>query len=325
MIRRFHSFALSMLAIVVLATGSSSAQASKSVKTNAPFGTPNFLPVWTGPGTIQSSNVFQSSTGQIGIGTNTPASTLDVNGGGNFSGSLSASSYLLGGSLFAYGSFNLGNAFFGFSANTSLTGANNTAIGQGALLSDTSGSSNTATGLNALGHNTTGGGNTGTGWGALGFNTAGVGNTAMGNQSLAYVAGSFNTGLGGFAGTPTTVIATATGSGNTFLGNATTYGPTNLNNATAVGSYAEVDASNALVLGSIANVNGCGTEFTPCASTNVGIGTTAPTTTLQVAGGDISTTTAGNGLIVKSPDGSVCARIGIDNSGTIVATSIACP
>ena len=325
MIHRFHSLVSFVVAVGVLASGLSYAQTSKSVKTNSPFGTPNYLPVWTGTSTIQSSNVFQSSTGQIGIGTTSPASTLDVNGSGNFSASVAAASYQLGGRLFAYGSFDLGNAFLGFAANTSVTGANNTAIGQGALFSDTSGPSNTAIGLNALSQNTTGGGNTGTGWGALNFNTAGSGNTAMGNSSLAYVAGSSNTGLGAYAGTPTTVIATATGSGNTFLGNATTYGPTNLNNATAVGAYAEVDASNALVLGSIANVNGCGTEFTPCASTNVGIGTTAPTTTLQVAGGDISTTTGGSGLIVKSPDGNTCARIGIDNSGTIVASAVACP
>lgn len=298
---------------------------SKTVKTNAPYGAANYLPLWTNANTIQNSILFQSTTGEIGIGTQTPAAKLDVNGNGNFSGTVAANGYQLGNTLFAYGSFDLGNALLGFAGNTSMTGANNTAIGQGALLKNTSGNSNTATGLNALSANTTGGGNTGSGWGALGFNQAGVGNTAMGNTSLSYIAGSFNTGLGNYAGTPTTVIATQTGSGNTFLGSGTNYGPTNLINATAVGAYAEVDESNAIVLGSIANVNGCGTEFTPCTNTSVGIGTSAPTTTLQVAGGDISTTTAGTGLIVKSPDGTKCARLGIDNTGAIVAASITCP
>ncbi len=64
---------------------------------------------------------------------------------------------------------------------------------------------------------------------------------------------------------------------------------------------------------------------------NVGIGTMTPAAKLDVAGGinssggDVSTTTAGRGLIVKSPDGTKCARIGINNNGAIVATSVTCP
>jgi hypothetical protein len=51
-----------------------------------------------------------------------------------------------------------------------------------------------------------------------------------------------------------------------------------LNNATAIGAYADVAESNALVLGSISGVNGA------TASTRVGIGTTAPLYTLDVHG-----------------------------------------
>jgi hypothetical protein len=354
MIRNSESLALSTLSLVVLAAGLSYAQTSvattaphpvqfaatderpdqgapaltsKAVKTNSPYGMANYLPLWTSANTIQNSNVFQSTTGNIGVGTTTPAAALDVNGSGMFSGTVAATAYQLGNNLFAYGSFNLGNALLGFAGNSGITGANNTATGSGALLNNGAGVSNTATGYDALGSNITGGGNTADGWGTLTLNTAGFGNTAVGASSMAYITGSYNTGVGFYAGTPTTVIETATGSANTFLGYVTNYGPqTNLSNATAVGAYAEVDASNSMVLGSIANVNGCGTaEFPQCASTNVGIGTTAPTTTLQVAGGDISTTTAGKGLIAKSPDGTKCARIGIDNTGAIVATSITCP
>jgi hypothetical protein len=41
--------------------------------------------------------------------------------------------------------------------------------------------------------------------------------------------------------------------------------------------------------------------------------------------GDVITLAAGKGLIVKSPDASKCARIGIDNSGALAATLISCP
>lgn len=57
---------------------------------------------------------------------------------------------------------------------------------------------------------------------------------------------------------------------------------------------------------------------------NVGIGV-APRAKLHVADGDVYTSTAGNGLIVVSPNGQICKRIGIDNSGAIVAESVSCP
>jgi hypothetical protein len=57
---------------------------------------------------------------------------------------------------------------------------------------------------------------------------------------------------------------------------------------------------------------------------NIGIGV-EPSTKLHVADGDIYTSTPGNGFIVVSPNGLICKRIGIDNSGTIVANSIPCP
>ena len=55
-------------------------------------GTVNFLPLWDTTSDIISSVVFQSGTGataKIGINTATPASTLDVKGGGTFRGTLS--------------------------------------------------------------------------------------------------------------------------------------------------------------------------------------------------------------------------------------------
>ena len=53
-------------------------------------GTINFLPLFSGASTILDSAVFQSATSpfKIGINTTTPATTLDVNGGGTIRGTL---------------------------------------------------------------------------------------------------------------------------------------------------------------------------------------------------------------------------------------------
>ena len=58
---------------------------------------------------------------------------------------------------------------------------------------------------------------------------------------------------------------------------------------------------------------------------NVGIGTPTPAAALQVTAGDVYTSSAGSGIVVKSPNGSVCARIGIDDTGALTTTQIACP
>jgi len=114
--------------------------------------------------------------------------------------------------------------------------------------------------------------------------------------------------------------ANVTGYRNTFLGAYSGPGTsTQLSNATAIGANAVVSASNALVLGSINGVNGAS------ASVNVGIGTSTPATPLHVASGDIYASQVGSGVIVKSPDGTKCARIGIDNNGALSVTSVSCP
>jgi len=78
------------------AIASASAAAASTVQGS---GTLNFLPIWTGTTTIGNSTLFEKS-GRLGIGTTTPATTLDVKGNatirGNASitGTLSASTSL---------------------------------------------------------------------------------------------------------------------------------------------------------------------------------------------------------------------------------------
>ncbi len=57
----------------------------------------------------------------------------------------------------------------------------------------------------------------------------------------------------------------------------------------------------------------------------VGVGTSAPARPLQVATGDVYVSGSGSGIILRSPNGSVCRRITIDNTGALVSTAIACP
>lgn len=117
----------------------------------------------------------------------------------------------------------LGNTAVGFSAltNNQGTGAepgpgdHNTAIGAGALQSNTTGSANTASGYRALSSNTTGGFNTANGQGALVSNTTGTDNTAIGDQALQNnTTGSNNIALGVQAGNNLT-----TGGHNIDIGN----------------------------------------------------------------------------------------------------------
>lgn len=58
---------------------------------------------------------------------------------------------------------------------------------------------------------------------------------------------------------------------------------------------------------------------------NIGIGATNPNAKLQVEGGNIYTSTAGNGLILKSPDGNTCQKVTIPNGGgNLVFTTVTC-
>lgn len=145
------------------------------------------------------------------------------------------------------------------------SGSYSTADGFQALGSNTTGFGNTATGSQALAANTTGSFNTGSGYGALGANTTGLGNTAVGTGSLSWnTTGQYNTAIGSNAGV---------GGQNVHP---------DLKNATAIGAYAEVDESNALVLGTPYFSDNSDPLNPSIKATRIGISTTTPTYQLHI-------------------------------------------
>jgi hypothetical protein len=163
----------------------------------------------------------------------------------------------------------------------------NTSLGTHALGDNPSGSYNTAIGANAIFGDTSGSYNTAIGLNALFFNTTGSANTGIGNQAGNPANGSLLTGMN-----------------NTALGTGATFSTGTLSNATAIGANAEVSESFALVLGSINGVNG------QTVNTYVGIGTTAPRSSLDV---DFSNAgELGPTITLTNPGGGVSAATSLD-------------
>ena len=289
------------------------------------------MQVQRGTGTGITSVDFP--TGNVGIGTTTPAAKLDVAGNINIpqTAGVSAGVITVGGIPFMHACCGgNGNTFVGPNAgNLSTTGTSNTAIGSATLNSNTTGGQNTAAGSQALFFNTGGGNNTAigastlvqnltgnhntaVGYSALTGNSTGTQNTAVGMYALQSSNGADNTGVGFAAGDTNT-----TGSGNTFLGYAADAGSGALSNATAIGAGAVVSQSNSLVLGAT--------------GVNVGIGTATPQDRLQVVGGDIFTgdiphgyNTGSDSVFVANNDGNVYNSLRMDgfaNNLYLVAAS----
>lgn len=199
----------------------------------------------------------------------------------------------------------------------SVTSQWNVAIGDSAAVNLAFGANNVVMGAWAFKDHVSGNRNTAIGNFALGESTNGDENTALGENSLANTNNNLNTGIGKNAG-----LTNFSGTNNTFLGGFADAGLNNLTNATAIGFRSRVDASNALVLGSINGINGA------TASTNVGIGTTNPLTTLDVNGGIrtrysgsvILTVTAGFNLALVSVIPALPA--GWDFTNTMVLVSV---
>ena len=121
----------------------------------------------------------------------------------------------------------------------SASGPKLTALGIGALFSNTDGIVNTAVGHNALYLNTTGSDNTAVGHSALERNTTGEMNTAIGYKALStLMTGSYNIGLGAEAS-----MSTRYGNHNIAIGNATLQANINGSHNIALGYKALNDNS----------------------------------------------------------------------------------
>jgi hypothetical protein len=199
----------------------------------------------------------------------------------NISGNGTAGGMLSGNVVNATTQYNLNG-----SRILSNPGQENLFAGAGAGTVNTTGAQNTLVGDSAGASNTTGNANAFFGKSAGALTTMGSGNAF------------FGVGAG---------VLNTTGIGNVILGDNAEVGAGDLTNATAIGFLARVDASNSLVLGSIANVNGA------TADTKVGIGTTAPKQKLHVKGqglftADAATFDPGDGV-------GPAIRIGFDSAG----------
>ena len=196
-------------------------------------GTKDYVPLWLSSTALGNSKLFQSSAGNVGVGTKTPVATLDVKGAVN-----AATSYNLGGTAFAYGSYANQSAFLGFAGNSTTSGTGITATGVGALQANTTGYGNTACGAYALYHNTTASENTACGYEALYSNTVETGNQAQDNTAYGYQAlysntyGIENTASGAYA------LYSNTGNDNTAIGYTALRSNTTGNGNVAIGIVA---------------------------------------------------------------------------------------
>jgi hypothetical protein len=163
------------------------------------------------------------------------------------------------------GTNNTASGYYALYSNT--TGTYNTASGHAALYSNTTGSGNTASGHAALYSNTTGNFNTASGNGALYLNTTGTNNTASGSGALrSNTTGNYNTASGHYA-----LRYNTTGNYNTASG-------INALNDNTTGTYNTASGHAALYSNIIGNNNtavGLQALYNNLSSSNVAVGMNA--------------------------------------------------
>ncbi len=296
-------------------------------------GTLNYVPKWTPDGaTLGNSNIYDNGT-NVGINNTAPSAKLHIKGSAdntqliiqaNATQSIGNPLFKLvnsaGSDLLWINSDNINNTFVGLYAgrvnNVGGGGMYNTFIGSKSGYSNTTGSNNTGNGYLTLWKNTTGNDNTATGSKALRLNTTGIYNTANGVYALY----NSTTGICNTANGVAALYANVTGDKNTSLGLYSGYNSVGSRNVFlgAEAGYFETGSDKLYIANSSANPPLIYGDF---ATARVGIGTTAPTTELEVAGQvKITGGVPGDGKVLTS-DGTGLATW--EKSSTI--TSVAAP
>jgi hypothetical protein len=273
-------------------TGVVSSYAALGIGQTATLGATNNTHLLLGQLNIPTGNfgIFDATgfnnffSGNTGIGNSTPTHKLDVAGAIN-----TTTQYNI-----------LGQRALSF------TGTNNTFLGLSAGTPAGGGTNNSFFGRSA-GQNTTGNANSFFGSSAGGINSTGATNSFFGR----------NAGLSNTTGSNNAFFGLGAGDSNTLGNNLTVIGASadvldNLTNATAIGHLARVEQSNSMVLGSISGINAA------TADTNVGIGTPAPASKLEVRNGEISSTGPTGGRLAANNPNNQGARVLLDwfNDGT---------
>ncbi|NTW89767.1 MAG: hypothetical protein HGB37_02565 [Candidatus Moranbacteria bacterium] len=295
-----------------------------------------------GAGAYSGSNIKMSvlSSGNVGIGTTSPAQKLDIASGNirvdnttyaaqygvlykgsnrflhNFNYGLNGNGITTdGGNLFL--GENAGNFTMGNTATQTYQASYNTGIGLNVLSINTIGNSNAGLGTSALLSNTTGNGNSAIGVGALRLNSSGSFNTAIGADALrSNTTGNNNSAVGvnAFYANTTGYQNSAVGvDAGRFLADGST-GNTTGNNSLFLGYDTRANGAgqtnqivigaSAIGLGSNTVVLGNSSIVTTALRGNVGIGTTGPSYLLHVSrstDGDVAGFTDMNGTCTINP------------------------
>lgn len=260
----------------------------------------------------------------------------------------SLASNTTGGFNSAYGSYSMEKntsgmenvAFGGEALRKNTTGSTNVAVGTAALNSNTTGGENTAIGRRAMNNNTTGTFNTAIGQAALYANTTGSNNTAVGRTSLVYNTGEGNTAFGA-----TSITNNTNGKNNTGIGYYVLGGNITGSYNTAIGYNAGAKSTSGdknIFIG-----NEAGNNFNFSAVSNKLVidnsdrsdplmvgdfssrklvinGDSSSKATLEIRNGDTYISNPNKGIILTSPSGA-CWRVTVDDAGSLVRTSVACP
>jgi Chaperone of endosialidase len=234
--------------------------------------------------------VSAGSNGSVNVYANADTDlVIDINGYYAAAGDLQGNTALGAGALASNssGSFNTATGGYALASNTS--GSFNTATGGDALENNTTGSNNTASGGDALENNTTGNYNTASGNFALQFNTTGAGNTAAGFDALIdNVIGNLNSAFGA-----TALGANTTGSNNTAVGYQALNLNTTGNNNIAIGNNAALNVSS-----SNSNNIHIGSQGSPSDGATIRIGTPGTQTSFFAAGVSGVTTSNNDAIAV---------------------------